>query len=50
MENPAKPSFPTTRMRRLRYHPAVRRLVQETRLTPADMILPLFVRPGRKQR
>jgi porphobilinogen synthase len=34
-------------MRRLRQHPAVRRLVQETRLSPADMILPLFVRSGR---
>ncbi|MGD9721303.1 MAG: porphobilinogen synthase [Pirellulales bacterium] len=38
--------FPTTRLRRLRYHPAVRRLVQDTRLSPADFILPLFVRPG----
>jgi porphobilinogen synthase len=37
-------------MRRLRYHPAVRRLVQETYLAPANMILPLFVRPGKKQR
>lgn len=35
--------FPTTRMRRLRYHPAVRRLVQSTRLDPARWILPLFV-------
>jgi porphobilinogen synthase len=38
--------FPTTRLRRLRYHPGVRRLVAETRLSPADLILPLFVRPG----
>ncbi len=37
-------------MRRLRYHPAMRRLVQETQLTPVNMILPLFVRPGKKQR
>jgi porphobilinogen synthase len=37
-------------MRRLRYHPAVRQLVQETYLAPANMILPLFVRPGKKQR
>jgi porphobilinogen synthase len=39
-------SFPTTRLRRLRHHPAVRRLVEETRLDPADLILPLFVRGG----
>jgi porphobilinogen synthase len=38
--------FPTVRMRRLRYHPAVRRLVQRTRLSPEQLILPLFVRPG----
>ena len=38
--------FPTTRLRRLRYHPAVRQLVRETRLSPANLILPLFVRPG----
>lgn len=38
--------FPTTRLRRLRYHPAVRELVRETRLSPARLILPLFVRPG----
>ena len=43
-------AFPTTRLRRLRYHPAVRRLVQETRVSPADLILPLFVRPGRNVR
>ncbi len=38
--------FPTTRLRRLRYNPAVRELVRETRLSPANLILPLFVRPG----
>jgi porphobilinogen synthase len=37
-------------MRRLRYHPAVRRLVGQTRLAPERLILPLFVRPGRKLR
>jgi porphobilinogen synthase len=52
MVKPAKPSasFPTTRLRRLRHHPAVRRLVQETRLDAADLILPLFVRSGRDVR
>ncbi len=42
--------FPTSRLRRLRYHPAVRALVRETRLTPANLILPLFVRPGERVR
>lgn len=40
--------FPTTRLRRLRMHPAVRRLVRETVLAPENLILPLFVRPGNK--
>jgi porphobilinogen synthase len=34
------------RPRRLRATPAMRRLVAETRLHPADLILPLFVREG----
>src|SRR5215475_1037614 len=38
--------FPTTRMRRLRYSPLVRELVRETRLAPANFVLPLFVRAG----
>jgi porphobilinogen synthase len=39
-------SFPTTRLRRLRYHPAVRSLVRTTSLSPDGLVLPLFVRPG----
>ena len=39
--------FPTTRPRRLRYNPLVRELVRETELSPKDLILPLFVRPGK---
>ncbi len=39
-------SFPATRLRRLRYHPAVRSLVRATTLSPANLVLPLFVRPG----
>jgi porphobilinogen synthase len=39
--------FPTARPRRLRHHPLLRDLVRETSLTAADLILPLFVRPGR---
>jgi porphobilinogen synthase len=38
--------FPVARPRRLRQTPALRRLVAETRLQPADLILPLFVREG----
>lgn len=39
-------SFPAVRGRRLRATPALRRLVAETRLHPADLILPMFVREG----
>ncbi len=38
--------FPTHRMRRLRRHPTLRRMVSETRLAVDDLILPLFVCPG----
>src|SRR5262245_31806567 len=41
------PSFPTARPRRLRHNALVRDLVRETTLTAHDLILPLFVRPGR---
>ncbi|MFP6576673.1 MAG: porphobilinogen synthase [Pirellulaceae bacterium] len=37
-------------MRRLRYHPAVRRLVQGPRLDPSKLIWPLFVRSGEQVR
>ena len=37
---------PFQRFRRLRQTPALRRLVQETRLHPAEFILPLFVTHG----
>jgi porphobilinogen synthase len=49
-EPASAPGFPTTRLRRLRYHPAVRHLVHSTRLSPAGLILPLFVRPGENVR
>jgi porphobilinogen synthase len=39
--------FPINRPRRLRHNPLVRDLVRETSLTVGDLILPLFVRPGR---
>jgi porphobilinogen synthase len=38
---------PPQRPRRLRHHPLVRELVRETTLSVADLIYPLFVRPGR---
>ncbi|GGV02580.1 delta-aminolevulinic acid dehydratase [Kitasatospora herbaricolor] len=38
--------FPYVRPRRLRSTPAMRRLVAQTRLHPAELILPLFVREG----
>ena len=40
---------PTDRPRRLRASPAMRRLVAETRLHPAELILPMFVREGADQ-
>jgi porphobilinogen synthase len=36
-------AFPVTRMRRLRRTPSLRDLVREVRLSPADLVLPLFV-------
>jgi porphobilinogen synthase len=38
--------FPNARPRRLRQTPALRRLVAETRLHPADFVLPMFVKEG----
>ncbi|MCU1440341.1 MAG: hemB [Rhodoglobus sp.] len=40
---------PLIRPRRLRATPAMRRLVAETRMHPAQLILPLFVREGASQ-
>jgi porphobilinogen synthase len=39
-------SYPASRLRRLRRTEGLRRLVRETRLDPADLILPLFVVGG----
>ena len=38
--------FPATRLRRLRRTPALRGLVRETRLDPADFVYPMFVEAG----
>ena len=39
-------TFPAHRPRRLRQSPAVRRLVRETHVVPAQLVLPAFVREG----
>jgi porphobilinogen synthase len=39
-------SFPDIRPRRLRRTPALRRLVEETRISPAELVLPLFLKEG----
>jgi porphobilinogen synthase len=42
-------SYPLVRPRRLRSTAAMRRLVSETRLAPAELILPMFVKEGLTQ-
>ena len=39
-------SYPEIRPRRLRRSAAMRRMVEQTRLAPADFVLPLFVKEG----
>ncbi len=43
---PGEPTGPVVRPRRLRQSAPVRRLVAETRLHPAELVLPVFVREG----
>lgn len=43
---PNSPEFPVIRPRRLRRTAALRRLVAETRVHPADLVLPIFVKEG----
>jgi porphobilinogen synthase len=43
---PALPGFPASRPRRLRSTPALRRLVADVAVRPADLVLPMFVREG----
>src|SRR5207249_466451 len=50
MGSPLTGQFPSYRPRRLRQSPALRGLVAETRLSAETLVLPLFVRPGRKVR
>jgi porphobilinogen synthase len=42
----AAAGFPAQRPRRLRQTPALRQLVRETRLHPAELVLPVFIREG----
>jgi len=44
--HPTVAPFPVTRSRRLRRTPAIRALVAENALTPADLIWPIFIREG----
>jgi porphobilinogen synthase len=39
-------AFPVTRLRRLRMNETIRSMVRETRLTPEQLVYPLFVCPG----
>ena len=43
-------SFPTTRLRRLRYNDNIRAMVQETHIEPKHLIAPVFVLDGKNQR
>lgn len=43
-------AFPAQRLRRLRQHASLRRMVRETSLTPSDFIYPIFVMEGRDRR
>jgi len=42
--------FPTVRLRRLRENPLVRDLVREVRVHPSSLVMPLFVKSGKKER
>src|SRR5690349_17700944 len=46
MTDHSQPAGPVIRPRRLRQSVAMRRLVAETRLDPAELVLPVFVREG----
>lgn len=50
MSVPLSSLFPVNRPRRLRQSAAMRALVRETHLSASQLVLPFFVRPGRKVR
>ena len=41
--------FPSTRLRRVRNSPWIRRLIAENNLSTNDLILPIFVREGKNK-
>ncbi len=43
-------AFPAQRLRRLRQHPGLRRMIRETALDPGDLVMPYFIRFGREER
>ena len=45
-----RPSFPATRMRRIRKNDKLRSMVRETHLTADHLIYPVFVLPGEQQK
>ena len=47
VKTPIVAPFPTARLRRLRQSPALRAMVRQNVLTPADFIWPIFVMEGR---
>jgi porphobilinogen synthase len=47
---PPSGAYPTVRLRRLRNQPALRVLLEQTRLAPRNFVLPLFVRHGNDAR
>ena len=49
MKKSSSNTFPNVRLRRLRTTPAVRDLLQETRLSAKDLIAPVFVQEGLKK-
>lgn len=48
--SPSSSLFPALRLRRLRQTPAMRALVAETRISPQQLVYPMFARPGKKER
>ncbi|HEX5033671.1 MAG TPA: porphobilinogen synthase, partial [bacterium] len=42
--------FPTVRLRRLRENPVVRDLVREVRVHPSSLVMPMFIKAGKKDR
>jgi porphobilinogen synthase len=48
--DPSRSGYPLTRMRRMRRDEFSRRLMRETRLTPDDLIYPVFILDGERRR